>query len=75
MFTYYGLYMELWELDMNDADEEVGTLWYPGIHLVTSCSQPSRCSGESAWVSPRPGGWGGDTDIATADVQVYAATW
>ena len=75
VFTYYGLYMELWELDKFDRDDKIGRLYYPGIHFVTSCSQPGTCSGQSSWVSPRPGGRGGITDIATADIQVTASTY
>ena len=65
--TLAGLYMRISELDKNDRDDYVGTLYYPTVNIPLECSNPWNCHGRSAWIPPNRG----STRIMTANIRIY----
>ena len=72
VYTFTGLYMELFELDW-DGDDRVTELEYASVNIPISCenqSGPQDCSGQSAWVSQS------DSKVsADIAIQLYMRYW
>jgi len=45
----YNNYMTLYELDPNEADDFVQTLYFPNTSVTVQCSSPEYCYGEGLW--------------------------
>lgn len=65
-FVLENNYMDLWELDPCDEDENVYELLYPDLTVTRTCSSSSCGPDVSSWVNPN----GGDTLHVAAQIRM-----
>jgi hypothetical protein len=72
VITVGSTYMDVWDLDENWADQDIGTITFPGVNILMSCNaEDDTCTGESDWITLSSAPQGSVT--AKLKVGIYAS--